>query len=740
MDRPSPGSGDRRDARNGRTRRARRIWAPYIVLVIALALTATAARYVERTIERDDRMRFEEDVNEIAGRLGHRLRVYVDALTATAGLFATHPNLSARDFGRFADSFGVRERYPGIQGLGYTATVRSRDKGAFLAKMRREQNASFQIWPLGDRAVYQPVTYIDPPDARNLAALGYDMWTSEARRRAMSEAARTGQPRATAPVVLAQEIQGAVQPGFLIYVPVYDPATRAGGERGELLGFAYGAFRTLDLLHAVTDIEGSDAVRYRVYDGGTQGELLYDSHSGARDLGEGRPMIWRTVRLAGRTWTLSFSVADGFESSSRDVLVSAVLLGGVFLSLVFFGVVFSETRARTSAEEALRELERSEEAMRRANEAKDEFLAMLGHELRNPLAATQTALEVLRESVPISGEAEFALDIAERQVRHQTRLVDDLLDAARVSRGRVVLRKSHLDLREPVGRAVDTLRPTAENSGRALRYLPDPEPVPVHGDATRLEQIVSNLVTNAIKYTESGGHIEVSVRREGSRAVIVVRDDGIGIEPEALRKVFELFAQEAPGIDRSKGGLGIGLTLAARMLELHDGTLEARSEGRHRGSEFCATLPLDGGPLRTNGEKAVRPSSRPEPSTPLRVLLVEDNEDTRVLLEHYLRRSGYDAESVGDGERAVERARATRPDVALVDLGLPGIDGFEVGRQIRQFLGKNIVLLAISGYGRDEDRKKSLEAGFDRHLLKPVEPKALLTMVERLASRTRPTH
>lgn len=743
MQGPSPDSIHGKAARSAAGRRTRRVWAPYVVLVLSLILTAAAAHYVERTISHDDRMRLEEEVNEISSRVGHRLQLYVDALTATASLFATRPTLTATDFRRFTEAFAIRSRYPGIQGLGFTETVRIDERDAFLRKMREQQHSFFEIWPSGNREVFQPVTYLEPLDARNQAALGYDMWANESRRRAMSEAARSGLPHATGPVVLAQEIEGQVQPGFLIYVPIFTPTGDPNDSRERLLGFAYGAFRTHDLIDAVVGLEGSPAVHYRVLDGDATGDVLYDSQPGENATNGPEPEMLRTLHLAGRTWTLSFTPSEEFFSGSRDVLVSAVLLGGVFISLVFFGVVFSETRARSDAEVALCELEKSEEALRLSNQAKDEFLAMLGHELRNPLAATQTALEVLRDSLPVSREANFALEIAERQVRHQTRLVDDLLDAARVSRGRVVLRKSHLDLRDPVARAVETLRPTAENSGRSLRLVCDDDPIPVHGDSTRLEQIVSNLVTNAIKYTESGGHVDIEVKKEGSFASIVVRDDGIGIEPEALKRVFELFAQEAPGIDRSKGGLGIGLTLAARLLELHDGSLEAKSEGRHRGSEFRATIPLDSTRMRastSNGvEKATRQPPRHTGVTSLRVLLVEDNEDTRVLLEHYLKRNGYDAESVCDGERAIARALETRPDVALVDLGLPGIDGFEVGRQLRESLGRDIVLLAVSGYGREEDRRRSLDAGFDRHLLKPVEPRVLLSMVERLANRSRPS-
>ena len=356
-----------------------------------------------------------------------------------------------------------------------------------------------------------------------------------------------------------------------------------------------------------------------------------------------------------------------------------------------------------------------------ANRAKDEFLAMLGHELRNPLGALSSAARVLTIADPNGGEAAAARDVVGRQLRHLTRLVDDLLDVSRVMTGKIVLRRERVDLGAVVRRTVDALA----TSDRLVRHrvTVDAAPAWVDADPTRLEQIVTNLVENAAKYTPDGGTIAVRAAREGEHAVLSVTDSGIGIDADLLPRVFELFVQGDRALDRRGGGLGIGLTLVRRLTEMHDGAVTASSDGHDRGSTFTVRLPA-GTPAEP---EPVEVAERVPPALPrARVLVVEDNDDAREMLCQLLRLLGHEVHEAADGAAAVRLTPALKPDLVLVDVGLPGMDGYEVARQLRRTAdGTPLRLIALTGYGQPEDRARALAAGFDRHLVKPIDPTAI---------------
>ena len=397
--------------------------------------------------------------------------------------------------------------------------------------------------------------------------------------------------------------------------------------------------------------------------------------------------------------------------------------------------IFSDFTERQRAQEQSEQLLAREQAARAelevADRRKDEFLAMLAHELRNPLAAVTTGLHVLEEVGSPEPRAVQTRATVLRQIGVLTRLVDDLLDVSRITRCKVELRREPLLLRDALENAISTSQPLIEERRHQLaRELPD-EPLWVMADATRIEQVISNLISNAAKYTEPGGRIQVVLRRDGDAAVLLVRDTGIGIEPEMLDQVFELFAQVDQSAARSAGGLGVGLTLVKRLLEMHGGAVQARSEGLSRGSEFEVRLPLLRDEARSLG-RAQQPALAPRK----RLLLVEDNRDIGETLRDLLQILGHRVELAADGLRGVQLALATRPDAALVDIGLPGIDGYEVARRVRAAeAGKDILLVALTGYGRPEDRDRALEAGFDAHLVKPVDPDELNDILASLAER-----
>jgi signal transduction histidine kinase/CheY-like chemotaxis protein len=388
-----------------------------------------------------------------------------------------------------------------------------------------------------------------------------------------------------------------------------------------------------------------------------------------------------------------------------------------------------EAASRTAVERELRE---RAEQLAAADRHKDEFLAMLGHELRNPLGAVSNALQVLQAGGGAGAAGGRMLGVIERQVLHLTRLVDDLLEVSRITRGEISLRQEPLDLRAVVVRAVETAQPWIDQRRHRLALERPPEPLALAGDPMRLEQVFANLLHNAAKYTEPGGRIAVAVEREDDQAVVRVRDDGIGIPPELLPHVFDLFTQGDRSLDRARGGLGIGLTLVQRIVELHGGTIAAASEGAGRGSEFVVRLPARP-PAEREAAPVAAPAGEPRPQR-AHVLIVEDQQDAAESLAELVRLKGYGAEVALDGPAALARAAERRPNVVLLDLGLPGLDGYEVAVRMRQLPGfAGVLLVALSGYGRDEDRRRSAAAGIDHHLVKPVD----LGELERLLATAR---
>jgi signal transduction histidine kinase len=374
-------------------------------------------------------------------------------------------------------------------------------------------------------------------------------------------------------------------------------------------------------------------------------------------------------------------------------------------------------------------LELLDELQKRVRE-RDQFLAMLSHELRNPLAAITLAVDSLN-AADSSVTNEHAILI--RQTRHLAKLVDDLLDIARVTTGKISLHVGTVDLADVAEHCVETVRPRAEARRLAISIqLPDAGAAAVRGDAVRLEQIVNNLLSNAIKYTPPGGEVEVLVETDGREAILSVRDTGKGIAPDMLTRIFDMFMQGETTIDRSDGGMGVGLTLVKKLVSLHRGTVRAYSRGRGNGSEFVVRLPL-ASPQQQRVSPARLPGSAESPSR--RVLVIEDNPDIRDLLRIKLRQLGHRVEAAEDGTQGLAKLLASPPDVALVDIGLPGIDGYEIARRARTELGNGVYLIALTGYGQSEDKARALDAGFDVHLTKPADFSDLQNILGQVPAR-----
>ena len=392
-------------------------------------------------------------------------------------------------------------------------------------------------------------------------------------------------------------------------------------------------------------------------------------------------------------------------------------------------LVFRDITERKRDDEELRRLAAE---LSEADRRKDEFLATLAHELRNPLAPIRTGLQILQGSRVGTEDQDRVRKMIERQTDQLVRLVDDLMDVSRITRGTLELRKERIELATVLQHAVETARPLIEARGHTLSVNLPSAPMFINADTTRLGQVFANLLNNAAKYSEPGGRISLSAERRGNELWTTVKDSGIGIPADMLSRIFEMFAQVDKSLEKSHGGLGIGLTLAKRLTEMHGGTLEVSSDGPGRGSEFVVRLPA-----ALAGVAEARPqdagTTLAESGVRSRILVADDNEDSVTTLAMLLETFGQEVHTASDGLEAVRAAASFAPDVAILDIGMPGLNGYEACRAIRAQPGREkIVMIALSGWGQEEDKRRSQEAGFDYHLVKPVDPAALMQLLAKL--------
>ncbi len=370
------------------------------------------------------------------------------------------------------------------------------------------------------------------------------------------------------------------------------------------------------------------------------------------------------------------------------------------------------------------ERKRVEDVLREADRRKDEFLATLSHELRNPLAPIRNALELMRRAGRDPALSERALAIMERQVRQLVRLTDDLLDVSRITRNRIELRRERIDLRTAIRSAIETIEPLSDAAGHVLAVDLPEEPLWVYADFTRLAQAFANLLDNAAKYTDRGGRISLSAAASADNAVVTLTDTGIGIDPAFLPSIFDMFVQIEQGSIRARSGLGIGLALARRLIELHDGHIEARSAGAGSGTTFIVTLPMV---AAADDQKARIEIARA--AARCRVLVAEDIPDAAEMMRLMIECMGHDVRVAADGVQALAVAEEFDPQIALLDIGMPRMDGYEAARRIRAALGRRVVLVALTGWGQEQDQRRAYSAGFDYHVTKPAEPDVLESLI-----------
>lgn len=585
---------------------ARLLWPPITFLIFGLLVTMGATLTMAETSRARAALRFANSVGETRAAVTERLQVHVSLLRGVAGLFASGAPVDRDSFRSYVERLGLRDNYPGAQGVGFTARLSPEDRASLTVANRIDIPPDVTLWPDYPRDEYHAIVLLEPLDRRNRRALGFDMYTEPTRREAMARARDTGEPATSGAVVLVQEIDAQKQTGFLIYLPVYErgPTPTTVEERRErLLGFAYSPFRADDLFRGIfADREREQNVAFAIYDGtAAQPEaLLHRSpHLGGKNY---RPAFTKTetIDVAGRPWTIVYTTQPAFDAAGDALVAPLAALAGVVLTLILFGVAWAQARARYDAELAVR--------------ARDTFLSVASHELKTPLTSLYGNAQLLQRRLARSdgvGERERNnVGTIVEQSRRLSKLIDDLLDHSRLQEGRLSISRERVELGAIVTGVADELRPGLSRHTLNVS-LPD-GPLFVLGDAMRLEQVLFNLISNAIKYSPAGGPVEVRAAREDRWALVTVADHGIGIPAASLPQLFTPFFRAPNAVTKQIGGMGIGLSVVKELVERHDGTLAVESE-EGLGSTFTVCLPL------AEAEPPVAtPEHQPGPQVPLR--------------------------------------------------------------------------------------------------------------------------
>ncbi|MCD6042270.1 MAG: chemotaxis protein methyltransferase CheR [Burkholderiales bacterium] len=623
---------------------------------------------------------------------------------------------------------------PDIDGLETARLIRQYKRSAhtpiiFITAYADEMQTA-QGYSLG--AVDYILSPVNPDVLRSKVKVFVDLYQMQQRTRAMAED-KVARARAEAARIAAEETTR--RSNYL---------ARASHELGASLELEQGMRRLLELVvphmadtaALVVDAETDVPVVFLRRENETRAATGYaDLPAPLREalqqvVREGLPLEGETVcyplRIGDRTLGALALVFGGSPGPMpQDLVTLQELVSRAAIALDNARLYFSLQREIVRSRQA-------EEELQDANRRKDEFLAMLSHELRNPLAPIRNAVEVIRRLAPPDPKLTMARDVVDRQVSLLAHLVEELLDVSRISRGKIALKKEPIELGRIISHSVETARPLIDARAQTLAVSVPAAPVWLSADFARLSQVVANLLNNASKYTGESGRIELSASAAEGHATITVRDNGAGIESQLLPKVFDLFVQGDRALDRGQGGLGIGLTLVKRLVELHQGSVEVASDGPGRGASFAVTLPCIA---------EVEPQQRPAQPVPVsrshevygrRILVVDDNVDAAESTAAFLRLEGHEVKAVHDGLQALASLKVFDPHVVVLDIGLPGLDGYAVARQLRERGDtSHVLLIALTGYGQKEDRVRAGDAGFDYHFVKPADPREIQVAIER---------
>ena len=588
-------------------------WVPYALLVSGCGLSIAVTRWAAADADARARAEFLTTAGETRQRIQVRLNSYMQLLEASAALLRADNEINAPEFGAFVSRLDLREAYPGIQGIGFVQRVRRPDVAHFLKLIRLDGMGSLRIWPAGPRPEYYLQVFLEPGDDTNKRAIGFDLSTDPMMLATMERARDMGQPAATSETTVVRAPEGPGPVGFAVFLPVYRtnaPVATVEERRRALVGFVYGPFRA-DVLQEELSLGTSPSVTFAVFPDVAPATRLLVSKASAPETPRFRSD--QRVEVAGHKWLVEVRSVQP-DNGDLPLVARGCLAAGMLISLMVFAVTRVQAAASIAHAHHASELQEYATALRQsdtelrhavalerearaiaqtADRAKDEFLAMLSHELRTPLNAILGWTAMLRKGVVAQERRANALDIIARNAQLQAQLVDDLLEVSQITAGTLRLNRSVVTLIPIAEAALESLRPVAEAKRVDLVVDMPAEQLPIYADATRVQQIVSNVLANAIKFTPEGGQVFLHLTRDAGHVVIRVRDTGIGIAQEFLPHVFEPFRQADSSTTRAHSGVGLGLAIVRRLVEMHDGTIDAQSDGPNQGALFTVRLPLE---------------------------------------------------------------------------------------------------------------------------------------------------
>lgn len=587
---------------------------PYLVLFISIILSLGFTYLFYRSTYSKDYIRFNSATEQIQTNLQNELNSYISLLKAGRAFIESTNNFNRLKFKNYVDSLDLEKNYVGLVGIGFSKAVAPNEREKLISQVREEGFSDFKIFPADDQEFDYPIVYIEPLNEQNRKVVGYDMFSEPVRRRALEQARDFSTETATGKVVLIQENEGNKQAGFLIYLAIYKEGksiVTVEERRANLLGFIYCPFRAHEFVNAAVSEKSFGEIKFKVYDGEmTEENLLMQTETATNqnltNANENNGFYGKsTLNAAGRRWIIEYAPTESFFEQSNQKLTPIILIVGVVFSFLLFGMTYAQAASRRKLQEIAEDLleveqekvklfekeKRARLIAEQAGKTKDEFISIVSHELRTPLNAIAGWSKILKSDNLSSNTKELALQKIEKNLRSQTKLVEDLLDYSQIISGKVIFENEQFVFSDVFEKVLVEIEPRAKEKEVELTKVNNLDGQRVVGDRRKIKIVIENLLSNAIKFTPSGGKIETEVREDNGTIYFVVKDTGSGINREFLPYIFDRFRQQDGSLTKYHGGLGLGLAITEHIIKLHQGSIEAQSEGAEKGSIFTVKIP-----------------------------------------------------------------------------------------------------------------------------------------------------